>query len=66
MFNNMRKKLREDAIEHHIEHETCEEFCNWIKTTLLNFSRDVIDSTTESLPKRMKLIMKGKGHRTKH
>ena len=28
MFNNMRKKLREDAIEHHIEYETCEGFCN--------------------------------------
>ena len=65
MFNNMHKKLREDVIEHHIEHESYEEFCNRLKTTLLIFSRDVIDSTTESLPKRMKLIMKGKGHRTK-
>ena len=66
MLNNVRKKLREDAIEHHIEHETYEEFCNRVKTTLLNFSQDVIDSTIESLPKRMKLIMKGKGHRTKY
>ena len=65
MFNNVRKKLREDAIEHHIEHESYEEFCNRVKTTLLNFSRDIIDSTIESLPKRMKLIMKGKGHCTK-
>ena len=64
MFNNVRKKLREDAIEHHIEHESFEEFCNRVKTTPLNFSRDIIDSTIESLPKRMKLIMKGKGHRT--
>ena len=53
MFHNLRKKLREDAIEHHIEH-TCksyEEFCNRVKTTLLNFSRDIIDSTIESMPK---------------
>ena len=38
MFNNVHKKLREDAIEHHIEHESYEEFCNQVKTTLLNFS----------------------------
>ena len=60
MFNNVRKKLRRDAIKHHIEHESYEEFCNRVKTTILNFTRDVIDSTIESLPKRMKLIMKGK------
>ena len=66
MFNNVHKKLKEDAIEHHIELESYEEFCNRVKTTLLNFSRDVIDSTIESLPKQMKLIMKGKGHRTNY
>ena len=38
MFTNVRKKLREDAIEHHIEHQTYEEFCNRVKTTLFNFS----------------------------
>ena len=66
MFNNVHKKLREDAIEHHIEHESYEQFCNRVKTTLLNFSRDIIDSTIESFPKPMKLIMKGKGHCTKY
>ena len=66
MFNNVRKKLREDATEHHIEHESYKEFCNRVKTTLLYFSRDVIDSTVESLPKQMKLIMEGKGHFTKY
>ena len=43
MFNNVRKKLGEDATEHHIEHETCEEFCNRVKMTVLNFSREFID-----------------------
>ena len=38
MFNNVCKKLRENAIEHHIEHESYEEFCNRVKATLLNFS----------------------------
>ena len=51
MFNNVHKKLREDAIEHHIEHESYEKFCNRVKTTLLNFSRDIIDSTIEFMPK---------------
>ena len=51
MFNNVCEKLREDAIEHHIEHESYEDFCNLVKTTILNFSRDIIDSTIESLPK---------------
>ena len=37
MFNNVHINLREDAIEHHIEHESYEEFCNQVKTTLLNF-----------------------------
>ena len=38
MFNNVCKKLREDAIEHHSKQESYEEFCNQVKTTLLNCS----------------------------
>lgn len=66
MFNNVRKRLGQDTIDKRIEYETYEEFSKRVRRTLLNFPTDIIDNTIESLPKRMKLILKGKGYRTKY
>ena len=56
MFNIVRKSLKEDAVNQCIKHETYEEFSRRVKKALLNFPKDIIDNTIESLPKRMKLI----------
>ena len=66
MFNIVRKSLKEDAVNQCIEHETYEEFSRRVKKALLNFPKDIIDNTIESLPKRMKLILKGRGYHTKY
>ena len=66
VFNNIRVQLRTDAVEKKIESETYEQFCERVKTTLLNYSREIIDRTIESMPNRMKLILQGKGCRTKY
>ena len=66
MFNIVRKSLKEDAVNQCIKHETYEESSRRVKKALLNFPKDIIDNTIESLPKRMKLILKGRGYRTKY
>ena len=42
-----------------IKHETYEEFSRRVKKAPLNFPTDIIDNRIESLPKRIKLILKG-------
>ena len=66
MFNIVHKSLKEDAVNQCIGHKTYEEFSRRVKKALSNFSKDVIDNTIESLPKRMKLILKGRGYHTKY
>ena len=66
VFNIVRAQLTEIAMSEHISHETYDQFCDRVKATLLNFSPAIIDSTIDSMPKRMRLILKGKGKRTKY
>ena len=65
-FHLIRNKLEQDAIASNIQRESFEEFSLRIKSTICNYPRDVIDRTIESIPKRMGLIIKGKGLRTKY
>ena len=66
VFNNERSKLRTDAWEQQIEYEPYKKFCEKVRSTFLTFSTEIIDRTTKSMPNRMKLILAGKGHRTKY
>ena len=66
MFNIVRKQLNEDAMVMNIEKENYEEFGRRVKRTIERFSVDIINKAIESLPKRMELIIKGKGSRTKY
>ena len=65
-FNNIRTKLRRDAIDQCITRETYNQFCRRIRATIMDYSTDVIDRTIESMPKRIDLVIKGKGIRTKY
>lgn len=65
-FNNIRKKLNRDAIDQKITNETFEQFCYRVKKTVLEYSPEVIDRTINSMPKRIDLIIKHKGLRTKY
>ena len=65
-FNNIRKKIREDAVKQKITKETYLQFCHRVKQTILNYSIQVIDRTIESMPKRVDAVIKNKGARTKY
>ena len=46
--------------------ETFGEVCNRIKQTMMDFPSDVIDRTIELMPKRIDMVIKNKGNRTKY
>jgi hypothetical protein len=66
VFHLMGKKIRKDAIDMNLERETYEQFCVRVKRTVEEFDVGVIDRTIESMPRRIKAVIKGKGHRTKY
>ena len=66
VFNLVRQQLGKDALQLEITYETYEQFCCRVKQTIENFSIDVINKTIESMPKRMELVIQGKGNRTKY
>ena len=66
IFHQVKRKLNSDALEKHIEHENFENFSKRIKQTMEDFTKDVIDKTIESMNKRIGLIIKCKGQRTKY
>ena len=66
-FNLVRKKLKSDAIEKDIKTEDYASFVKRIKETMTTgIPSSVIDNLISSMPKRMALVIKGKGNRTKY
>ena len=66
LFNNVRSTLRLQATHRRIFRESYEDFCERVRTTLLSYSRTVIDSTIANMQQRCELVVKGRGHRTKY
>lgn len=66
MFHLVRKQLARDALENEIKKESYDEFSKRVSTTLLNFPIDTIKKTIDTMEKRLKLVIKGKGNRTKY
>ena len=66
IFNLVRQMIRQEALDKEITSETFDEFSDRVYNILDSFPKNLIDSTIESMPKRMKEILKGKGHRTKY
>ena len=66
VFNILRENLKQDVREKQITKETFEEFSERVRVTILNFPPTVIDDTIDTMMKRMALIKKGKGYRTKY
>ena len=62
----MKRKLNSDAIENNIVKENFKTFSDRVKTTMEKFSTHIIDKTIESMDKRIGLIIKSKGQRTKY
>lgn len=66
MFNNIRRQLKDDALEQHIENESYGEFCQRVAKTIKNYPSAIIDKTIDSMVHRYDMVRKGKGHRTKY
>ena len=66
IFHLVGAQLRKDAREQEIGRETYEQFCHRIKRTMINFPTEVINSTIESMGRRIDAVIKMKGQRTKY
>ena len=66
MFHLIGKQLKKDAITQNLEHETYEKFSRRANKTVLNFSLDIINRTTVTMPKRIDQVIKIKWQRTKY
>ena len=62
----MRKKLSEDALQQAISKETFEQFSSRVKHTKENVPVATINKMTDSMNKRMRLIIRGRGNRAKY
>lgn len=65
-FNNIRRLLKRDALDNKITKETYDNFCIRVKRIILGYDSDVIDRTIASMPKRIDLVIKNRGLRTKY
>ena len=65
IFNIGKRELNRQAIRNDITYETYEQFSERVKCTLYAMKSDVIDNTIASINKRLQLITKHKGKRTK-
>ena len=66
VFNCIKSKLKEDALENFITREDFEQFSERCKQTILEYPAAKIDRTIESMPKRIDQVIKRKGQRTKY
>ena len=66
IFNIVKQKIRQDAIKKNIVFESWDSFCERVKLTIETTPNAVIDKTIESMKKRIDLIIKRKGERTKY
>ena len=66
VFHIVKRQLREDAKLKRIERETWNEFVTRVKLTIQNTPISYIDKTIESMPNRIKEIIKSKGRRIKY
>lgn len=66
IFNTVRKQLRNEVLAQQITNESYNQFSKRVAKTLKNFPVEQINKTIESMPNRLKMVVKGKGNRTKY
>ena len=65
-FHLVRRKLRQEALAKNIRRENYAAYCCRITKTIEGMSTQTIDNIIESMPKRLKDVVKLKGNRTKY
>ena len=66
VFNCLKAQLRQDALDNRITQENFETFSERCKRTIMEYPIEKINKTIESMPKRIDLVIKGKGQRLKY
>ena len=66
IFHLIGNQLKQDAIQRNITKESFVAFSARVKRTILRFPTDVINKTIASMPKRIEMVLKNKGLRTKY
>ena len=66
MFQLVREQLKKDAMSKSITKETYDQFSKRVAQTLCGFPAETINNLITSMPKKMKLVLKQKGGRTKY
>ena len=66
LFHLARNKLHRQARTRKITNESKEEFVLRVSNTLQSFNPEIIDKIIESMPKRINMIIKRRGHRIKY
>ena len=66
IFHLASKKIKNDGKKFNIQKESFVEFSHRCKKALLEFPAEIIDKTVASMNKRIDLVLKGKGQRTKY
>ena len=66
MFHLVGRRLSEEAIQRNITQETFKEFSARVKTTLENFPIKTINRIIDSMPRRVKMVIKRKGQRIRY
>ena len=66
MFNLVRRYLPEEALAKRITHENWDQFVERVKQQFARFDSEILDRTIESMPKRLDLVIKSKGERTRY
>ena len=66
VFNAAKEELRTQAVRLNLTYESFEAFARRVKSTLYSMRREIIDNTIASMFKRLDLITKNRGRRTKY
>ena len=66
LFHLIRKRLRDDAKNQNITQESYDEFVARIEKTFAEFPVGTINNLINSIPKRLRMVIKKKGIRTKY
>ena len=66
LFHIVRKKMEAEILQKNIVHHSWDEFVERVKYNIWSVSKEYVDKTISSMPKRIKAIVKNEGKRTKY
>ena len=66
LFNQVRRTIKKDSLNQQLLRESKIEFTERVTNLLLNYENERIDKLIFSMPKRVNMVLKGKGQRIKY